>query len=86
MQLIDEEDDAALALADFFEHGLEPFLKFAAVLGAGDQRAHVKRENGFVFQAFRHVAAHNALRQALGDGRLADARLADEHRVVLGLA
>ena len=86
MQLIDEEDDAALALADFFEHGLEPFLKFAAVLGAGDQRAHVKRENGFVFQAFRHVAAHNALRQTLGNGGFADARLADENGVVFRFA
>ena len=42
VQLIDEEDDAALALADFLEHGFEPFLKFAAVLGARDQRAHVE--------------------------------------------
>ena len=31
----------------------------------------------------RHVAADDAPRQAFGDGGLAHARLADEHRVVL---
>ena len=43
VQLIDEEDDAALGLLrTSLEHGLEPLLKFAAVLGARDQRAHVE--------------------------------------------
>ena len=37
-------------------------------------------------QRLRHVAGDDALRQALGDGRLADARLADQGRVVLGPA
>ena len=36
------------------------------------------------FKTFRHVAAHDALREAFDDGRLADARLADQHRIVLG--
>ena len=53
---------------------------------AGDQRAHVEGKDRLVLQAFGHVAADDALGQALGDGRLADARLADEHGVVLGLA
>ena len=82
VQLIDEQQDAALALAHFLEHGLEPLLEFAAVLCARDQRAHVERENGLVLQPLRHVAAHDALRQPFGDGRLADARLADEHGVI----
>ena len=34
-------------------------------------------------QGLRHVAADDPLRQALGDGRLADAGLADQSRVVL---
>ena len=38
------------------------------------------------FRPFGHVAADDALRQALDDGGLADAGLADEHRVVLGAA
>ena len=36
--------------------------------------------------ALGHVAADDPLGEALGDGRLADARLADEDRVVLGPA
>ena len=39
-----------------------------------------------VLQPFGHVAAHDALRQPFDDGGLADARLADQHRVVLGAA
>ena len=37
-------------------------------------------------QRLRHVAGDDALGQALDDGRLADARLADQGRVVLGAA
>ncbi len=36
-----------------------------------------------LLQAFGHVAAHDALGEAFHDGGLADARLADEHRIVL---
>ena len=86
MQLVDEEQDLALALADFLQHGLQPLLKFAPVLGAGDERAHVQGEDGLVLQAFGHIAADDPLGQALGDGGLAHAGLTDEHRVVLGLA
>ena len=39
-----------------------------------------------VLQRLRHVAADDALGQPLHDGRLAHARLADEHGVVLGAA
>ena len=56
------------------------------ILGAGDQRAHVERDDALVLQPFRHVAAHDALRQAFHDGGLADAGLADQHRIVLGAA
>ncbi len=37
-------------------------------------------------QLIGHVAAHDALRQTFHDGGLADARLADQHRIVLGAA
>ena len=83
VQLVDEQDDLALGVLDFLEHGLEPLLELAAVLGAGDQRAQVERDDALVLEALGHVAAHDALGQALDDGRLADARLADQHRVVL---
>ena len=41
-------------------------------------------DDALVLQALGHVAAHDALGEALDDGGLADAGLADEHRVVLG--
>ena len=86
VQLVDEEDDPAVALLDLLEHGLEPLLEFAAVFRAGHERAHVERENRPVLQAFRHVAAQDALREALDDGRLAHAGLADEDGIVFRLA
>jgi hypothetical protein len=46
--------------------------------------AEVERDEPLVLQALGHVAVDDALGEALDDGGLADARLADEHRVVLG--
>ena len=71
---------------DLLQHGLEPLLELAAVFRAGDQRAHVERQQLLVLQAVRHVAVDDAQRQALDDGGLADAGLADQHRIVLGAA
>ena len=71
-------------LLHFLEHRLEALLELAAVLGPGDQGAHVEGDDALVLQPLRHVAADDALGQALDDGRLADAGLADQHGVVLG--
>ena len=68
------------------QHGLEALLELAAELGAGHQRAEVERHHALVLQRLRHVALDDAQRQALDDGGLADAGLADQHRVVLGAA
>ena len=84
VQLVDEQDDLAALGLDLGQHGLEPLLELAAVFGAGDQRAHVERQQLLVLQALGHVALDDALRQAFGDGGLADAGLADQHGIVLG--
>ena len=84
VQLVDEQDDLALGVLDLLEHGLQALLELAAVLGAGDERAQVERDDALVLEPLGHVAAHDALGEALDDGRLADAGLADQHRVVLG--
>ena len=84
MQLINEQNDMAFALFDFVQNRLQTFLKFAAVLRTGDQRAHIQRENALVFQRTRHVTAHNTLCQTLCNGGLADARFTDQNRIVLG--
>ena len=84
VQLVDERDDLAVGVLDLVEHGLEPLLELAAVLRAGHHRAEVERDQPLAAQRLRHVAGHDALGQPLDDGGLADAGLADEHRVVLG--
>ena len=68
------------------EHALQPLLELAAIFRAGDHRAHVEREQALVLDAVGHVAVGDAQREAFGDRGLADARLADQHRIVLGPA
>ena len=77
VDLVDEEHDAAVGICHFLEHRLQPFLKLAAVLGTGDQRAHVQGYQAAVFQRIRHVAGHDAPGESFGDGGLAHARFAD---------
>ena len=83
VELVDEQDDLAVAVLDLLEDGLEALLELAPELGAGDERPEIERDDALALEAFRHVAADDALGEALGDGGLADARLADEHGVVL---
>ena len=85
VQLVDEED-RVVGVAQLLDDLLEPLLELAAVLGAGDERADVERQDALVQQDVRHVAGDDPMGQALGDGGLADAGLADQGRVVLRLA
>ena len=84
VDLIDEGDDFAASVGDFLQHGLQSLLKFAAVLRAGEHGAEVERHESLRLEALRHVARSNALSESFDDGCLADARFADENRVVLG--
>ena len=68
------------------EHGLQALLEVAPVLGAGEQRTEVEPPDAAVLQPFGDVARDDALGEAFGDRRLADAGLADQHRVVLRAA
>ena len=86
VELVDEEDDLALGLADLVDDGLEPFLELAAELGSGEEDAHVERHESLAAQVVGHVVGGHALGEGLGDGGLADAGFADDHRVVLGPA
>ena len=86
MELVDEQEDPALALLDLTKDRLQALLELAPVLGAGHQRAHVEGEQLPILQVFGHVPPGDPLGQALGDGGLAHAGLADEAGVVLGLA
>ena len=84
VQLVDEGDDLPLGLLDLGEDGLEALLELAAVLGAGHHRCEVEGDEAAALERIRHVAGHEALGEALDDGGLADAGLADQHGVVLG--
>ena len=84
VQLVDEQDHLPFLLREVVEHRLQALLELAAELGAGDQRAHVEREDALAAQRLRHLAVDDAQREALDDGGLADAGLADQHRIVLG--
>ena len=86
MQLIDEQYYPALAALYFIKNGLKPFLEFAPELCARNKGAHVKGEYLAVLQVCRHIAGYYPLGKPLGYCRLAYARLAYEHGVILGLS
>ncbi len=86
VQLVDEQDDLAFLLRQILQHGLQPLFEFAAEFRAGDQRAHVEREDLLVLETLGHFAVDDALREAFDDRRLAHAGLADQHRIVLRAA
>ncbi len=85
VDLVDEQHRARLVL-ELRHDRLQPLLEIAAIARAGEQRAHVERVDRRFRQHLRHVALDDALGEALGDGGLADAGLADIERVVLGAA
>ncbi len=80
--LLDDPDGIAAGLID--RAGGRSREALAAVEGALAKRPKVEREQLLVVQALRHVAVDDALGEALDEGGRADARLADQHRVVLG--
>ena len=86
VHLVDEQNDPSVGRCYFRENRFQPFLKFAAVFGACNQSAHVECQQLLVLEAFRHVAIDDAQCKAFGNCRLADARFADQHRIVLGPA
>ncbi len=83
VNLIDEQHDVAAGL-DFLEHLLETLLEITAVAGTGDHGSQIQRIHLLVLQCFRNIARIDLLGQPLHHGGLADAGLADQHRIVLG--
>ena len=86
VQFVDEEDDLAGGAADLVHHALHALLELTAVLGARDEAREIERDHAPIAQRLRDFALDDALRQAFGDRRLADAGFADEGRIVLGAA
>jgi hypothetical protein len=83
VQLVDEQDHLSGGVGHFFEDGLQPLFELASVLRPGDERTHIQRDDPLVLEPLGNVLPDEALGQTFDDGRLADAGLADENRVVL---
>ena len=82
VQLVDEQDDVA-AGPDLLQDLLEPLLEVTPVAAAGHERSEVQGVELLAPQGLGDVVGDDLLRQPLDDCRLADARLADQDRVVL---
>ena len=68
---------------DLVDHRLQALLELAAVLRAGDHPAEVERDDALAGQRLGDLVADDPLGDALDDRGLADAGLAEQHRVVL---
>ena len=86
VDLINEKDDLAVGLDDLLDDAFQTLLELALVLGAGHQSTHIQRVQLLGFQVLRNIAADKAVGEAFRNGGLADARFADQNRVVLGTA
>ena len=86
MQFVNEENDLALRVFNFLEHGFQAVFKLAAILGARQHGAQIEGHHTLVLQDFRNVTGDDALCQAFHNGGLAHARFADQYRIVLGAA
>ena len=86
VELVDEDDDLGVLL-QLLEDRLQPLLELAAVLGPGHHAA-TDRGRGCAGRraATAHCRSTMRCREPLDDGGLADAGLAEQHRVVLGAA
>ena len=84
VQLIDEGDDLTVGTLNLSEDGLQALLELTAILRASNHRRHVEGDQALVAQGFRDIAGNDALGEAFDDGRLTNAGLTDQNRVVLG--
>ena len=86
VQLVDKQDDFAIRGLRLGDHRLQPLFELAAELCPGNEQAHVYRNHALAFEWLGHLARSDTLGEAFDDGRLTDARLANQHRIVLGAA
>lgn len=82
VDLVDEEDDAAVRLLALVEDGLDALLELALVTGTGVESSDVESVEA-AEQVRGDVAGDHAECQSLRDGGLADSGLSNQDRVVL---
>ncbi len=83
VQLVDEHDQPVGLGADLLHDVVEALLEVAPVAGAGHHPGEVQGDHPAPRQDVRDLPVRDPLGQALHDRRLADARVTDQHRVVL---
>ena len=82
MDFVDEQD-GILLFAQFVEQLLHTLLELAAELRTRHERRDIERKQRLVGNGIGYVAGRDAQGQPLDDGAFADARLADQNRIVL---
>ena len=85
VHFVDHQDHVS-GTPDFLHDLFEALFEFAPVFGARHQQADIQGQHPLVFKDVGDIAGIDALGQALGNRRFADARFSDKHRVVLGAA
>mmetsp|Transcript_16461 Transcript_16461/g.31047 ORF Transcript_16461/g.31047 Transcript_16461/m.31047 type:complete len:324 (+) Transcript_16461:1521-2492(+) len=83
VDLVDHQNDLLLRVQHLFDHVLQSLLKLSTVAGSSQQHGQVQLDDSLALQQFRNVAGNDLLGQALGNSRLSDARLSDQHWIVL---
>ena len=88
VQLVDEHDDLAERPRSLRSRtALRRSSNSPRYFGSSQQERRGRATSSFLFfKLFRHVAVDDAQRQTFDNCGLADTRLADQHRVVLGAA
>ena len=85
MQLIDEQDDPALAVLHFLKDRLQTLLKLATVFCTRDKGPHIEGKDRLLFQSLRYITTDDPLCQPFHDRRFPDSRFSNEDRIVLRL-
>ena len=80
MKLIDKEDDAALSLRGFREHGLNARCKFVAGARAFGQRVKTQTKDSLIAQTVRDIAKRNLNRHAASNRVAVEIGFADDYR------
>src|SRR5215475_15415837 len=82
VNLVDEHDRARIGL-DLLDDLFEALFEVAAIARAGQEGAHVEGEHGGVLEHVRDFTMDDTARKTFRNRGLADARIADEERIVL---
>ena len=83
VDFIDEENDLAGSLLNLFQHAFKALFELTAEAGTRQQAGDFQTNEPLIPQRRRYVALNDALRQSLDDSGFTNARLADQHGVIL---